>query len=474
MRLGLFDYSDMDKFTANLRFRYMVVTVILLAILSMRTKECAAIDPSSRLYARRVDCPPRELWPTFHVGNVDLRLHMDDNYHNEIVKDMVASQLQYNSGVVNGPDFSEIRKNSNHNMTLAIPHGGDTLTAKTSNGKYNASTDLSDVARKIMQEFKVELTSITQKNQIDMKILLTNIAFELQKLRYEQDLRRDRHRTKQAAIESVTTNEYHRSRVATNTKIDTDHELSRFILEENKSPMLLVTTGNTIDKRKNIEYTGNHKVELSADDEVLLNATSVTNDSVFVDAHVVDIGSTEIGAITLPTNVEETNTTLTITLEGHVGDSTIDENDNSVDVDAKDAVSFQDLLVEKVKKRKTRKSRKKSYIKPTASRTATFSVNTIDVDVSMIDRPSIGLDLFDDKDVIEEDKDDMEENYEQIPSTIDLLLSSMHRFISSSITAVVICLLYLAMKRVVSILLGIMFGIHTGTAKRSILTSISP
>jgi hypothetical protein len=120
-------------------------------------------------------------------------------------------------------------------MTNIVPCGGDTgtstSTANVSSNQYDATTDLSDIARTIMQDFIAELTSISQQNQNDMKALLKSVTLEFQTLR---------------------------------------HDIS-------------------FNNPNEIEM--NHKVELSLDDETFIDASAVPDDSVNFEARESDIDS---------------------------------------------------------------------------------------------------------------------------------------------------------------------------------------
>ena len=201
-----------------------VVTATVFMIVSVLIKKSAATDSCARFKVKR---------------SIAVKLeHLDDcyRYHNRRETD----------GVCKERSFSNVGRNQNSIMTNIVPYGGDTgsstSTAKVSSNQYDATTDLSDIARTIMQDFIAELTSISQRNQNDMKALLKSVTLEFQTLR---------------------------------------HDIS-------------------FNNPNEIEM--NHKVELSLDDETFIDASAVPDDSVNIEARESDIDSSAVDDFKPPTN----------------------------------------------------------------------------------------------------------------------------------------------------------------------------
>ena len=74
--------------------------------------------------------------------------------------------------------------------------------------------------------------------------------------------------------------------------------------------------------------------------------------------------------------------------------------------------------------------------------------------------------LLDDTSAPNDTYDNIDRKYDLTPTATEVMYRSIMRLVLSTLTAAIVCLLYLAMKRFVSIMLGLIVGsgIHTGVS----------
>ncbi len=320
-----------------------------------------------------------------------------------------------------GTGSSSVLSSAN-NRTVDIPHGGDTSTearvsvnAPEYRDASDVHTDLSNVARKIVQDFQTELSVLAQQNSIDMKMLFSSVTFEIQKARHEQ----------RQSITNMT---------------EERHQLSQsgsIVDTEDESPLASSNLASS-----HIE---------DVDDEAFVDASSVPQENSEFHELVVDVAGTS--DIDIDDTASSNGANAAVISKVMMNDDILDDTDGYLDLDEKvsseiDAANSQEALTVTKKKRKRTKSQKAKNV-PVADMK--------------------GSALRDDTSTPDDEYGDIDRKSDLLPTATEVMHRSIQRLVLSTLTAAIVCLLYIAMKRFVSIMLGLIVGagIQTGVSSET-------
>ena len=374
---------------------------------------------------------PQHHVPIFHVGHIDLRLHIDKSRNVTPAGSMDTGSQS--GGGRHGHDSSRaiggsvLTSANNRTVDITIPHGGDTSTkaevyvnAHAQEYRYanEVHTDLSHVARKIVQDFKTELLVLAQRNSNDMKMLFSNVTFEIQKARHQ-------HRQ---FITNMAEEQHQQPQNGSIVDIEDDSPLA-------SSHLAL----------RNIEDIDDD------DDETFIDASFVPQENAEFHDLVADVACTSNVDVddNASSNVANSVKSATITKVTR-NEQILRDSDDYLDLDKNVSSEIHVAISQETpvvtKKKRKRKTSQKARNVPVA-----------DMNVSV---------LLDDTSTPDDKYDDIDLKSDLLPTATEVMCRSILRLVLSTLTAAIVCLLYLAMKRFVSIVLGLIVGsgIHTGVS----------
>ena len=374
---------------------------------------------------------PQQHVPIFHVGHFDLRLHI--NKSRNVTPAGSMDTVSQSGGGWHGHDSSRVIGSSvltqanNRTVDITIPHGGDTSTkadvcvnAHAQEHRYTSDvhTDLSNVARKIVQDFKTELLVLAQRNSNDMKMLFSNVTFEIQKARHQQ----------RQSITNMTEEQHQQPQNGSIFDIEDESPLASSHLE-----------------LRNIEDV------VDDDDETFIDASFVPQENSEFHDLVADVAGTSNVDVDDSASSNVANSVKTATISKVTrNEQILPDSDDYLDLD-KNVSSEIDVAISQETPVVTKKKRKRKTSQMARN------VPVADMNVST---------LLDDTSTPDDKYDDIDPKSDLLPTATEVMYRSILRLVLSTLTAAIVCLLYLAMKRFVSIMLGLIVGsgIRTGVS----------